>query len=65
MSSSINFNTLNYLLYKYIDNCIPYYYFQYKIEMERSNPQSFTSNTFETNENVNQRAMQEIMRYVK
>ncbi|XP_025194244.1 serine/threonine-protein kinase Genghis Khan isoform X2 [Melanaphis sacchari] len=37
-------------------------YHQYKIEIERSNPPSFAGNNFETNENANQRAMQEIIR---
>lgn len=34
------------------------------MEIERSNPPSFAGNNFETNENTNQRAMQEIIRYV-
>lgn len=41
------------------------YYFQFKIEIERSNQPSYTCNTFESNENANQRAMQEVIRYVR
>lgn len=33
--------------------------------MERSNAPSYVSNAFETSENANQRAMQEIIRYAR